>query len=175
MTITVELIGQDTLLAKLKGLPDKFRANLYKEMKIQAELLKTYIQRDELSGQLLNVRTGDLRDSISEDVSQSSSEVVARVFSAGNLPYAKPLNDGCGPYDIYPVNGKALMFMSSGSAGFNDFYGLSGESAEAGMTFAKVVHHPGQKARHYMEKGLEFRKEAIVDSIQKTLKGSWVS
>lgn len=154
--INVEAIGLNTLQAKLKILPEKFRAELYKRMIIQSLNLKSYIQKDELSGQLLKVKTGDLRDSIAQEVHQDSNSVMARVFSSGNLAYARPLNDGCGPYDIKPKNGKALMFDIGGKT-----------------VFAKVVHHPGQKPRHYMELGLGHQKPEIIAAIQGSLKGAW--
>lgn len=145
--IKVELQGSDQLIAKLNQLPDKFRDKLYVNLKIEAEELRTFIQEDELSGQLLNVRSGDLRASITEEVTRSSGSVIGEVFSAGNLPYARPLNDGCGPYDIEGA------------------FGIKG----------LTVHHPGQKARHYMEEGLAHQKASIIEAIQGSLKGAWLA
>jgi hypothetical protein len=155
--ITVEAVGLDTLHAKLNALPDKFRKKLYGNMLVQADKLVSYIKQNELSGQLLNVQSGKLRDSIAqENLQNDSNGVVFQVASTGNLPYAPPLNNGCGPYIIEAVNAKALAFEVGGV-----------------MVFAKRVNHPGQKARHYMELGLQHQKAEIIEAMQDSMTGAW--
>jgi hypothetical protein len=157
--ITVEAVGLDTLHVKLSILPDKFRQKLYDAWLVQADKLVSYIKQSELSGQLLNVQSGALHDSIAqENTRNDSTGVTFRVANTGNLPYAKPLNDGCGPYIIKAVNAKALAFEMGGV-----------------MVFAKSVHHPGQYPRRYMEAGLQNQKPEIIEAAQGAMKGAWLS
>ena len=179
MTITVQIIGQDTLTAKLDALPAALQKKLATNLEKAAMRLRDYIRYGELDGQLLNVKSADLQNSIQETTTESSTGVNAKVYSSGNLPYAKPLNDGCAPYIIEPKTAKFLAWPGGeafdGPAGgkFNAFYGMSGGD-QAEMIFAKVVHHPGQWPRQFMEAGLAYQKDDIINAIAGTMKEAWV-
>jgi hypothetical protein len=155
--ITIEAKGLDSLTARLNVLPDKFRGRLFSVLLVESDKMVSYIKQYLLNGQLLNVQSGKLRDSIfQENIQNDANGVRFKVASGGNLPYARPQNDGIGPYIIQAVNAKALAFEVAGV-----------------MVFAKYVHHPGLKAKHYMETGLQHQKQDIIDAMQGSMKGAW--
>ena len=93
-----------------------------------AEHLRAHVVQDKLSGQLLQVRTGALRDSIQAEVILGSDQVLARVFSSGDVKYAAIQEYGgrTPAHDIVPDKAKALAFLMGGET-----------------VFARIVHHPG--------------------------------
>src|ERR1700722_16346592 len=123
------------IMARLSYMPDKLRAAFLKKTYALAEKLKSKVQQN-LTNKLLHIRTGKLVRSIFQQVTNSTNEVLGRVFSSG-LPYAKIQEFGgqTKAHIIEAVNGKALMFNMGGK-----------------QVFFKRVHHPGSniKGAHYM-------------------------
>lgn len=155
--ITIEAKGLDTLTARLKTLPDHFRQRMFASLLVEADKMVSYIKQYLLTGQLLNVQSGKLRDSIAQqNIQNDASGVRFKVGTTGNLAYARPQNDGCGPYIIRAVNAKALAFEVAGVT-----------------VFAKYVNHPGLKGVHYMEAGLAHQKQEIIDAMSVAMKGAW--
>jgi phage gpG-like protein len=81
---------------------------------------------------LAPVDTGRLRASISKDVNSLSF----KVFS--NVEYAGYVNDGTRPHVIRPRHKQALRFRVGGRT-----------------VFAKEVHHPGTRAKPYLDRALQ--------------------
>jgi phage gpG-like protein len=81
---------------------------------------------------LAPVDTGRLRASISKDVNSLSF----KVFS--NVEYAGYVNDGTRPHVIRPRRAQALRFRIGGRT-----------------VFAKEVHHPGTRAKPYLDRALQ--------------------
>lgn len=85
---------------------------------------------------LAPVRTNRLRSSIDYRVSSFFSlRPKAHVFS--DVEYAPYVNDGTRPHIIRPKNAKALRFRVGGQ-----------------VVYARVVHHPGTKARPFLDRAL---------------------
>ena len=85
---------------------------------------------------LCPVDTGRLRASIQADQPRLFSlRPSVRVFS--NLSYAEMVHDGTRPHVIRPRRAKALRFRSGGR-----------------IVFATVVHHPGTRARPFLDQAL---------------------
>jgi phage gpG-like protein len=105
-----------------------------------------------LSGEVLNMRSGALVDSISSDLEDDGSQITATVESSG-VPYAGILEYGgkTAAHDIVAVKAKALAFMAGGA-----------------LRFAKLVHHPGSLIRAYAYMGSAL--EALSDDIEGGLK-----
>lgn len=83
-------------------------------------------------------------------VTPEKAEIVAG--GIGGVGYARFVEYDTKPHDIRPKRGRALRFARNASD-----RRLSG-SARVGTTdfvFAQVVHHPGTKGVHYLQKGAE--------------------
>ncbi len=87
--IDITLTGGNELAAKIRQMPYKVNKSLTKAITILTFQLKDYIIRNKLSGQVLNHRTGALWRSIqAAPVQSSGTEIVGKVFSAGDVKYA---------------------------------------------------------------------------------------
>lgn len=99
------------------------------------------------------VDTGHMRSSVS---SQVFGEAGARITVSAN--YAKYVNDGTRPHIIRPRNARCLAFAPFGARGSlsrgqrTSFFTFGGKTVETGLVCVKVVHHPGAKGQHFVEK-----------------------
>ena len=158
--ITVEAKGLDTLMAKLKMLPNVFRQRLNAALMVQADMLVSHIKADKLSGQVLKVGTTShphLRDSIfQQNVQNDSSGVVYKVASGGNIPYAA----------IHEYGG---VIQHPGSDKFQAWDGPGGPV----FTHGTKPHSITIPERSYMRSALADNKASIIAAIQGSLKGAW--
>lgn len=143
--LTVE-VDDRALVARLASMPDKLRSAFLKKTYALAEKLKSKVQQN-LTNQILKIRTGKLVRSIFEEVTEGAHSVSGRVYSSG-LPYAAIQEFGgqTKAHIIEAKNGKALAFNFGGKQAF----------------FARV-NHPGSniKASHYMGKAFDAMKPEI--------------
>lgn len=115
MKINVTLIGDREVVARMQSIPARARVRLTSTMHALAIKLRSRILQ-KLSGEVLNVRTGNLRRSIQYEVTDAAGQINASVFSAGDVKYAA-IHEFGGTIDIpeiTPVKAKALHFMSGG-------------------------------------------------------------
>lgn len=155
--LNITLIGEESVAAELDRMPDVIRQVLSSKLMELGERLKTHIQMDKLSGQVLNVVTGALRRSITRGpVEEIGEGLSVAIFSSGDVKYAGIHEFGgqTQPHDIYPKSAEALAFMIGGQ-----------------QIFAKVVHHPGSKMpeRSFMRSSLEEMAPTIVEELQSAL------
>lgn len=164
MNINVTLVGDRELIARLDSMPREVRQMLRQKVRSLALRLKARIQRDKLSGQVLNVVTGALRRSIHDVVKEDTHSVTGEVRSSGDVKYAGIHEFGgrTKAHIIEPRKKDALAFMLGGK-----------------MVFAKRVNHPGSKMpeRSYMRSALSemaptIQRELREAVIQGLLKGS---
>lgn len=89
--------------------------------------------KQNLSGDVLAVRSGALLNSISTALEDDGTDVTVTAQSTG-VPYAAILEYGgkTAAHDIVPVKGQALAFIVGGA-----------------QRFARVVHHPGSTIKAY--------------------------
>ncbi len=74
------LEGMPELLAKIARLPEAVRQEVAGSTLLEAaQKLERHVKKEKLSGQVLHVRSGDLRSSVTHVVSQEGQEVVARI------------------------------------------------------------------------------------------------
>ena len=85
---------------------------------------------------LAPVRTGRLRASIRAEEPRIFS-LRGSVKVGSDLEYAGFVNDGTRPHIIRPVRARALRFKVGGKT-----------------VFAKLVHHPGTRARPFLDRAL---------------------
>ena len=137
--ITVS-VDSKSVLARLDAMPDRVRAELRKKVTDLALKLEAKVKR-KVSGEVLNVRSGDLRRSIFNDVSEADASVIGRVYSSGDVKYAAIHEyGGRTPPHVIEAKGNALAFLMGGK-----------------MVFAKRVNHPGSRIpeRSYVRSSLE--------------------
>lgn len=139
--LSVEVEGADALSVRLSAAPAAVRAALADKAADLAQRLRAHVVQDKLSGQVLKVRTGALRDSIQAAVDLSDNGFKARVFSSGDLKYAAIQEFGgrTPPHEILPDKAKALAFVVGGE-----------------RVFARRIHHPGSRIpeRSYLRSSL---------------------
>ena len=113
--ITVKLTGDRELIGKLNAMPTAVQQALLKKTTSLALQLEALVKQ-KLSGQVLKVGTGNLRDSIHNDVNATDTSVTGRVFSDKSVKYAAIHEYGgtTGPHDIVPVKAQALAFLAGG-------------------------------------------------------------
>lgn len=109
------------------------------------EMLRGYIVKRKLSGQVLKRRTGRLAGSIDKEVTTKKDETIGRVGS--NLKYAKIHEIGgvIPAHTIYPVKASVLHFYMNGQ----EVFCKSADIPEIKM-----------KARHYISSSMkEYRND----------------
>ena len=135
-------MNPDAVLAALQAKAEELREALL--AKVQANL----------SGDVLQERTGALKASIVAEVVADADAITLAVGSDG-VPYAAIQEYGgtTAPHDIVPVRARALAFAGAG-----------------GPAFARRVHHPGSRlpARAY----LAGARDALVDEFGAGLKAA---
>lgn len=162
MKLNGEVTGIREVSIRLVGMPDRIRSEVRLEMDRQVERVQLHVQRDYLSGQALNARTGRLRNSIATRVETLADKTISgQIFSRG-VPYARIQHDGgkTAPHMIYPKNGKALHFF-----GARDGLEL----------FLSKVNHPGSKIKgtFYLARGLyDLRHQIIADLFAAAIRGA---
>jgi hypothetical protein len=80
--ITAHLVGDQDVLARLRGIPDAVNTGLVRTITKLGLDLQRRIQQDELSGQALAVRSGLLKSTIDLSLEQSGDRVTATIFSS---------------------------------------------------------------------------------------------
>jgi phage gpG-like protein len=78
MAVTVELIGQDAVLLRLRAMGDAVRRSLLRAVTRAAIEVQARV-RQKLAGEVLQERTHHLHDSIHYEVADSASGIVATV------------------------------------------------------------------------------------------------
>lgn len=167
MLLNVTLVGDKELIARLQKMPGAVQAALKIKVTQLALKLERYIKTQKLNGQVLNRISGRLARSIAHKVTASAKEVIARVFSSGDVKYAGIHEFGgkTMPHVIEPKKASVLAFAGG----------------DGGTIFARKVNHPGSKMpeRSFMRSGLRDMsteislgmKTAVVKAVQKSVHG----
>jgi phage gpG-like protein len=146
--ISAVVIGAPELQAEMEAMPALIRQLVLAKMQSLAIELQRHIVQDKLSGQVLKVRTSNLRASIQQTVKDQVDNFQARVFSSGDVKYAA-IHEFGGV--IVPKKAKALSFVIDGK-----------------RIFTKQVIMP---KRSYMRTSLEDQKDAIVKGLMAAVAG----
>ncbi len=160
--LTVTSSGDDALAARLDAFPDALRDALAAKAQTLADALADTIRSDKLSGQVLNARSGALRDSIGAEVASDGDGVIATVGSFGDVKYAAIQEYGgrTAAHEILPSKARVLAFVAGGAT-----------------HFAARIEHPGSTIpeRSYLRSSLEEQSDAIVAALAATPAESWES
>jgi phage gpG-like protein len=158
----VQVDGLAEANARLDAYPAALTAALGAKATELAAKLADAVKNDKLSGGVLNVGTGALRDSIVANVSADADGIVASVGSEGDVKYAAIQEYGgkTSAHEILPQKAQALAFFVGG-----------------GLRFARRVEHPGSliPARSYLGSALEDLSDEIVDAFADAATESWKS
>lgn len=150
MIVTTE-VDAAAAIAKLHALKERLRANVRQAVEDGADELRQLVQT-KLSGEVLQARSGTLRDSIRTEVSEDAGGIGARVSS--DVPYARVHEYGgrIAVPDIVPGKTKALAFDYGGR-----------------MVFAKrtVAHVVTMPERSFMRSALAEFAPLLLDDIRK--------
>ncbi len=150
--LQISLEGQEALAERLGVLPDRLRAALADKVDALAQSLFSQVVGVNLSGGVLNARSGALRDSIQMEASQQDEQIGAEIFSDGDVPYAAIQEYGgkTAAHEILPNKAKVLAFIANGK-----------------QVFARCVQHPGSQipARSYLRSALEEQSDDILQDL----------
>lgn len=152
--ILVGVSADQNLAEVIAQMPAAIRAALVPRVTALALILQAHIQKNKLSGQVLNVVSGALRRSIhSTGAIETDTGVYGEVRSSGDVKYARihELGGRTKAHVIEPVKAKALAFMFNGK-----------------MSFFARVNHPGSviPERSYMRTGLADKAAEIQTSLK---------
>lgn len=156
--INLAVIGDRELVLKLHGMPAVVQAVV--QAKVMALTLKLEARvKEKLSGQVLNVRSGALRRSIASKVEAIATAIIGKVFSSGDVKYARihELGGKTKAHVIEAKKGKALAFGA--------YVGMGQWGLFSTMVIRKKVNHPGSviPKRSYLLSSL---KEQATDIVQ---------
>jgi phage gpG-like protein len=148
--ISVALTGDQALADRLSAMPGALHDGIGRAIARLNIALQAKVQQN-LSGDVLNLRTGALRASITVDAGEDATGLSGRVGS--DLPYAA-INEFGGQtpaHDIEVRKAKALAFMLGGK-----------------LVFARHVHHPGSRipARSFLRSALDDMAPDIAAELQ---------
>lgn len=130
-------------------------AALRDELTAETVNLLSYIKDDKLSGQILNQRTGNLKNSGFTEVVETPDTMTGNVSFGATVPYAAIHNYG-GDIDIPEVTGKLMVFERGGETIFTRSHK------------AFTVRMP---ERNYMESSLEEKQPEILAGLQGAVDG----
>lgn len=159
MRVNVQMIAAfDELYTRFSNAPAAARAAAMRVMNDVGEYLWGRV-RQNLSGPILKLKTGRLRDSIQYQVYEVNGMITARVFSDGTVPYSTIQEKGgtTRPHDIVVKNARALRFEMGGR-----------------WNFAYSVHHPGSKIPEamYMRRTMIQERTAVTRMVREGMKGT---
>ncbi len=158
--LTLGLAGADALDARLGAFPAELLADLAAKAAALADALAAKVRNDKLSGQVLNVVSGDLRASIIGEAGVDGDDVVGSVELAGDIKYAAIQEYGgkTAAHEILPSKADALAFLVGGA-----------------LRFARRVEHPGSAIpeRSYLRSSLEDMTDEIVETLGRSPGDVW--
>jgi hypothetical protein len=121
------LVDVEQAQAYIEGKRDALVDMLAERMDAVNQMMADRV-RANLSGGVLETRTGKLLETVMQEPAQISGDIITGAVTAGGeaAPYGIYFEEGgTGYYDIVPVNARVLAFMGEGQ-----------------MIFARMVHHP---------------------------------
>lgn len=149
------LIGEEAAIAKLTSMPDPILARVRAAVERLSIKLQRLVIADKLSGQVLHVRTGTLRRSITERVTQAGGSVTGIVGTNVKYAHIQEYGGKTSPHVIEAKRAKALAFPGSGPG------------AKDGLIFRRSVNHPGSRMpeRSFLRASLRDMRDEIKQEI----------
>ena len=144
-----EVVGAPEVRDRVLALKPAILANTKTALDQWAEELASYIQRDKLSGNPVQARTGALRDSINPIAEQEGDLITADAGGGAGLDYARAIEFGSRPHEIVPRRANFLRFEVDGR-----------------IVYTKHVNHPGNRPFRYMRGGFEDMQPQGIEAIR---------
>lgn len=167
---TVRVTGDDVVIAKLSAMPNAVHQSLLRKVTVLAFKLLALV-KGKLSGEVLNVRSGLLRDSAFQEVIDGGSSVVGRVAEPGLVPYAAihefggTINHPGGT--AYWADDSGAHFVSNAAA--EAFQQLGGALAVKGELRRTRAHSIQMPERSYLRSALAEMEEEIVSGLREAV------
>jgi len=150
--IQATIIGGEQLEERLRVLPDKVMLAVTKRVQAAALQVEADVKANKLSGQVLHVKTGNLRRSIhTNPVNINGSNISATVGTNSEYAAIHEYGGVTSPHEIVPRNHEALKFMVDGK-----------------VLIRKRVMHPGSRIpeRSFLRSTLKEDAEMIYEQIR---------
>lgn len=150
MGFSIQVNPQDQARLKLRldTLARTAKPTMKAALQEAAGVIVDWIKYGLLSGRVLKVRTGNLRDSI---MTMPVADGVKIYQDTAKAPYGPVFEFGVThAWDIYPRTAKALRFTAGGK-----------------VVFSKHVVHPPQEPRPFMSRGVEEKRDAAMLILEK--------
>lgn len=153
--LNVTLTGDRELIERFASMPDRVRAALVQKVSYLALGLEEKVKK-KLSGDVLKVRTGNLRRSIQHKVDQSAAAVTGTVYSSGDVKYAA----------IHEFGGRTKAHVIEAASGKTLAFTMNGK-----QVFARRVNHPGSKIpeRSFLRSSLTDMRDEIVAGLHQAV------
>jgi len=144
--VVTEVIWQGNFEEYLDTKAERIVEAIRAEMQAEVVNLLSYIKDSKLSGQVLNQRSGNLKNSAFTEVENQGSQIEGTVGFGRTVPYAAIHNYG-GKINVPEVDGKLMVFE------------------RAGMTVFTMRHRAftvTMPERNYLESSLAEQEQAIM-------------
>jgi phage gpG-like protein len=156
----LELNGLEETRAQLDVYPAALQTALSAKAAELAAALADLVKNSNLSGAVLNTRSGALSDSIAVSVNADSDGVLASVGSEGDVKYAAIQEYGgkTSAHEILPAKADVLAFVIGDA-----------------QHFARRVEHPGSliPERSYLRSALADMKDEILTALAGAATEAW--
>lgn len=164
---SISLVGARELVTRLEGTTPAVHAALLKKVTVLSIQLQGQVVRQKLSGQVLNVRSGALRRSITQAVDdKGSAGVYGRVFSAGDVKYAG-IHEFGGVIK-HPGGTKFFIDRATGRAKF-----ISNNSEAAAWAYPETrAHDIKMPERSFLRSSLGDMEGRIVSGLKEAVVGA---
>lgn len=155
--IKVSIVGDRETVLKLERAPGLIKARVDRTVIGLGLELEAYVKARKLSGQVLKVRTGRLRSSISQGSAMQAGDSRSgfrstpntAVYTVGtNVKYGAAWEHGARAHPILAKRGAALRFVIGGQ-----------------VLFRKRVNMPAQAARPFLAPALEENRAHIIERV----------
>lgn len=158
------LLGDRDLVARLQRMPAATKPRIDATVQALGFMLEAKVKAQKLSGQVLGVRTGRLRASISQSSARAPGDSRSRFVSTPtaslyyvgtNVAYGGAWEFGSRAHDIVAKNALALRFEIGGQ-----------------VFFRRRVHIPAQSPRPFLAPALQEMKPMIIERLRMALVAS---
>ena len=164
--VRVTVTGLEAAVARLQGLGPAVDAEVTATVRWATELV--YNQARENIESMFRY-PARMANALKMTVETLGAGSVRGTVSIEGIGYVTQETGGRGPYDIFPRNRIALAWSGEGlpRVSRNVYRGeggrfVGGGSEEAGVVFAKHVHHPPLPQRSYLRRALDQRRGEII-------------
>lgn len=168
--LNATLTGSRELISRFEGAPQAVQARMNVVVQDYTLDLQAYVIGSKLSGQVLNVRTGNLRRSIQQRLTVDPSAVYGYVYSSGDVKYAA-IHEFGGIIQ-HPGGTKYIIDAAIGGNIMTRFVSNAFPGHVAGVTKPHPIPMP---ERSYLRSGLRDKSVQYSDGMAKAAKAAMIA